>query len=343
MTHSVSLREQIEVELAALAANGVTQRTIATVSTTASGRRDFAVLPRRQALGFNAICFQAGGAASAAQCFEALDGRVESILADAERKGATDIWAIAQGIVRKSRLYPFKPNDSTIEAALLTVRRHFSDLLRGRRVLIFGNGNLAAKMALRLAEYGADVDIQGRNAGKVERLAQTLNSILPRHAGDRVFAAPAPGARIYDALLSFISANAAIGPEWANTIAPRGLVMDGGIGNLAPQFFADGRAHALQMCRLDVRAGFAYTVLPLLDENSRFFDTLRGARSLGGVQFVAGGVIAGRGAIVVDRIDKPAQVIGIADGVGGLIDRAQLTDSEHSALQRATALLADWK
>ncbi len=336
-------REQIETELAALAVSSGGLRTIATVSTTSGDSRKFVVLPRRQALGFSAICFQTSDAVSAKQCFEALDGRVEIILADAESKSAPNIWTIAWGVVSTSKLYPFKPNDSTIEAAMLTIRRHFDEVLLDRRILIFGNGNLAAKMALRLAEYGALVHMQGRNSAKVERLAQTLNSILPRQSGDRIFAAPPQGRQPYDALISFVSISAAIGPEWAGEIVPKGLVMDGGIGNLSPKFFSAGRARELQMSRLDVRSGFAYTVLPLIEETRHFFETIRGTRKVGGIQFAAGGVIADRGTIVVDRIDKPTQLIGMADGAGGLFDTLHLQPAERQKLQTAASMLADWK
>lgn len=337
------IRDQIEAELAALAASSANQRSIAMVSTTAGDTRRFVVLPRRQALGFSAICFQTSDADSARQCFEVLDGRVETILADVESKGASNIWALAKSVVRASRLYPFKPNDSTIEAAMLTVRRHFSEILLERRILIFGNGNLAAKISLRLAEYGALVYIQGRDAEKVGRLVQTLNAILPRMSGQRIFPAPAPDAALYDALISFISVSGAVGPEWASSIAPRGLVMDGGIGNLSPKFFPAGRARDLQMCRLDVRSGFAYTVLPLVNETGHFFDAMRGACVVDGIQFAAGGVIAERGAVVVDRIDKPGQLIGIADGAGGLLDSLHLSPTERSKMETATRLLAVWK
>jgi hypothetical protein len=46
---------------------------------------------------------------------------------------------------------------------------------------------------------------------------------------------------------------------------------------------------------------------------------IMGSADLSGVAIVAGGVIGARGRIVVDSIKNPGRVIGIADGMGGLL------------------------
>jgi len=48
-----------------------------------------------------------------------------------------------------------------------------------------------------------------------------------------------------------------------------------------------------------------------------------GSAVLSGVPVVAGGVIGRRGSVVIDSVKNPSRVIGIADGLGGLLLRPE--------------------
>jgi len=48
---------------------------------------------------------------------------------------------------------------------------------------------------------------------------------------------------------------------------------------------------------------------------------------------VAGGYIGKEGNIIVDQIHEPSQIIGIADGMGGVKDKDQLTDDDQEAMR----------
>jgi 4-hydroxy-2-oxovalerate aldolase len=69
--------------------------------------------------------------------------------------------------------------------------------------------------------------------------------------------------------------------------------------------------------RVDTRAAFA-AELSLVLETKKMMEIM-GSADLSGVAIVAGGVIGARGSIVVDSIKNPGRVIGIADGMGGLL------------------------
>lgn len=71
-------------------------------------------------------------------------------------------------------------------------------------------------------------------------------------------------------------------------------------------------------CRLDSRAALA-AELNLVIETKKIINAM-GSTSMSGIPLVAGGVIGQRGSVVVDSLENPTRVIGIADGSGGLLN-----------------------
>jgi 4-hydroxy-2-oxovalerate aldolase len=79
----------------------------------------------------------------------------------------------------------------------------------------------------------------------------------------------------------------------------------------------------LPVYRVDTRSAFA-AELSLVIETKKMTDVM-GSAEFCGTTLVAGGVIGARGSIVVDSIKKPDKVIGIADGMGGLLSPEEET------------------
>lgn len=69
--------------------------------------------------------------------------------------------------------------------------------------------------------------------------------------------------------------------------------------------------------RVDSRFAFAAELDLVI--GAKKMANLTGAKVLSGVPLVAGGFIGPRGSVVVDSVLKPSRVIGIADGLGGLL------------------------
>lgn len=309
--------------------------TVATVGTTSRKSVDFAVLPRRKALGFEAINFLVSNSQAAEECLRLLDDRVKYIFVDVEAKKNIDLEYIAKTNVKSSIVIPYKPNDATIEAADLFLLQYFKNSVKGKEILIYGAGNIGGKLALRLAERGANVYLFSRDYKKVKLIGEALNVILPRYSVNPITSIENIEGfnNFFDGVVSFVSAEKVINHTIIYSLKEKALVLDGGINNFSPQFYENSPQKLLNCFRLDVRLGFLYALLPLVDDVKTFFTDVQGKTLIENVKIVSGGVIGDDGDIIVDSIKSPSQVIGVANGIGGVKSPADYTIIDQQNLE----------
>lgn len=314
---------------------------VATVGSTARLLAPFLILPRRSYHDFSCINFLVSRPEDAALCLERLDGEADYVLVDVEAKQPLDLMAIAASVVRRSALAAYKPNDASVEAADLLVRHHFQDQLGGKSILILGAGNLSSKLALRLCERNANIQMHSRNFARASQIADGLNAMLPGYTSSRVEAIetlPLEENR-YDALVSFIAADQIADEGAARLVRPEGLAVDGGINNFSPGFLLLSQQRGVGCCRLDVRLGFLYALLAIQQDVSHFHSHVKGERLVGDIRLLAGGMIGRRGDVIVDRIDQPGQIIGIANGIGSILPEIQYTETDRQKLNKIEEML----
>lgn len=346
-------------------------RAITISSTAKRNSANFAVLPRRFANDTAVASFLVHEEKYLQTVVQFFDGKVEFIYVDVEQKQAIDLFKHAKSFVRKSKLVAVKPNDVTLEACDLLLRDQFQDDLVGKNIIILGTGNLASKMALRAAERQANVYLHGRTQEKTATIMAGLNSILPAYA---------PKIHLFEkgnfdekvaAIVSFLA-----GPYWAEEkllsyINKETFIIDGGINNFSKSFIRKMLQEQTKITRLDVRLAIAYQFLSEMAETTRFFehvygmseiekdlsdlqtinteidevrmnvsDTNHDLTEIESVRIVAGGWIGAEGSVIVDQITNPIQVIGIADGMGGIKAASSLTNVDKQAIEviKATIL-----
>lgn len=124
-----------------------------------------------------------------------------------------------------------------------------------------------------------------------------------------------------------LSANAAT--AWMKGIDS---VLDGWIGALPANALEQAHAAGIPVQRVDMRAVMQAEML-IAREMHDLFDHGRGAGVLDGVAVAAGGVIAPRGTVIVDSLQAPSRVFGMADGRGLLIDSGALSHDEQQSVQ----------
>jgi hypothetical protein len=293
-------------------------KSVGIISTTARKSNGLRTLPRRSAMGFTAINFLVTDIEQARACLSALDGRVDYILIDIEEKQDLSLIREARQLIRISKVITCKPNDATIESCDLLIRHHYQDTLENKSVLVIGSGNLSAKIALRLAERQADVYLHSRNYRKSVQIADSLNLIIPKFSHP-IQAVKEPKEKC-TIILSFLSAEEIIGENYLSLLNEHSLVIDGGINNFKSTFIQGALEKGITCYRLDVRIAFLYNLLLLSDEVDSFFSQVMGRTKDPNKEFdlVSGGVIGNSGDVIVDQVIKPTQVVGIADGLGGL-------------------------
>jgi hypothetical protein len=83
------------------------------------------------------------------------------------------------------------------------------------------------------------------------------------------------------------------------------------------QFWESAIAGGFSTYRIDSRVGFA-AELNLAIETKKLVGTM-GRTEIAGISMVSGGCIGYCGSVVIDSIINPTRVIGIADGLGGVL------------------------
>lgn len=260
-----------------------------------------------------------------------LDKKKESIFfIDCEYKNDQSLYEFARTKRPNYQIYDFKPNDITVEAADLLI----ADLLDGKnyssKVAIYGTGNISYKLILRLAEKQTKVYLFGRNDKKISRIVNNLNEQLGRKLvfyGDKN--------QKVDIFISFVSAKQVIDIEYTNLLTSNSKCIDGGIGNFTSKFIEYCNINNLFITRLDVRK--SNDILEGYVKSKLFnkFNNMAGRVYINTEDsLVSGGIIGKYKEIIVDNIAKPQYVIGLADGIGGVISRDNYSDKDLERIQR---------
>ena len=213
------------------------------------------------------------------------------------------------------------------------IRNHFKDDLYKKNVLVIGTGNLASKIALRMCERQANVFINGRNKSKEQIVINGLNSVKPKYAIKIKSFSNSALSTQFDAIISFISGKFRDESKLYPYINKDTFIIDGGINNFSSDFIKKMLYKNVSITRLDTRIALPYQLLSIFDYTSVFFKDIYGKDVLNGVDIVSGGLIGKEGSVIVDNINKPNQIIGIANGSGGVKKDGELSQTERNRIQ----------
>ncbi|CAG7649091.1 NAD(P)-binding domain-containing protein [Paenibacillus allorhizosphaerae] len=259
------------------------------------------------------------------------DGLVDYFFIDVEAKQThIDLLAEAKLYVKKSKMKTFKGNDITALACDLLVSEIVPDL-RGKKVSIIGAGNIGSKVALKLVERGADVYITRRD-NKGEIIASAINIMKTRFTAGTVYSEtdPALSARNADVLIGLTQGYPVIDGGMVSSLASQALIIDGGVGTVTEEAIWCAKQSGLNIFRLDIRIAFPYVMESILSAE-HFLHHIAGTSTVDGKTYVAGGIVGVKGDIVVDQIDSPKMIIGVADGKGGILQyyNSKVFEDEH--------------
>src|SRR5699024_1177944 len=239
---------------------------------------------------------------------------------DTERKQGISLYHAAS----LENKIDYKPNDLTMEAADLAILNYFNRDISNKDIGIYGTGNIAFKLALRLSERNARVHIFGRKQRKIKVCIDALKQVTFDkeliHHGDK-------DSRL-NSFVSFVSADEVITSDYNNLLKDNTLCLDGGIGNFSKEFISTALENGHDVRRLDVRQS-----QEIMDGyiNSRLnsqFSQIIGRDVINGHRVVAGGIMGQDGQVIIDKIVSPTRVIGIANGIGGVKNESDLSTEE---------------
>lgn len=346
-------------------------RTVFTISSTAkptAHRRPY-LTPLRQ----NNLCVYSGAVVftqtQAVLLCRCLDGMVDYILVDAEKKfpiilepdttvlikeerermiGLSDtvldthsgnLAKACHDRIHKSRFYEFKPNDITANAVWHLVSKKLQ-FLSGRRIAIIGCGNIGFKLALKLLESDATVNLVRRDVHAGFHLANTMNMIKPAstlaHANFTTDGLKA--AYRCDALIGCSSEPEVVTWDMVAAMHQDGFVVDVGKGNLTPEAIEKSLKRGMQVIRADITAALDGEIITIL-RNEKLLEEEMGRNTVSGLTLVSGGVFGLAGDLVVDKAAAPAVFFGVSDGAGELKQPGAITAADQRGIRRLRALM----
>ncbi len=267
-----------------------------------------------------------------------VDGMVDYVLVDAEKSVLTDIAEpasrvplvkIIEGLINKSKLCFFKPNDITADAVW-----HFSVNILGslinKKVAIAGAGNVGSKVALKFLESGCHVSIYRRNIETAKYIARAL-SMLNSLAYGTIEAGgnPVEICENADIIVGATPGVPVIDVECIKSASAHPLCIDTGKDSFCPSAIEYASSRNIEVFRTDITATLEGVISSILREEL-ISKLHRGRKLIDGVPVVSGGVLGRAGDIIVDSLLKPCHIYGVADGCGDL--KQNLDEKDEKSL-----------
>lgn len=116
------------------------------------------------------------------------------------------------------------------------------------------------------------------------------------------------------------------------------LLVDAIIGALPVNLVETLLSADILVYRPDMRIHLHSEVSSIVSSRE-FVSSIQGIASYGEMGIAAGGIVAKRGTIIVDRVKSPTTIFGIADGFGFLIDTNKISDAEWTSLEHMENIL----
>ena len=329
-----------EVCLRILEIKSFNKKTIFSISTTAKQEENSFMNPIRESDSFvltGCIIFDQK---ILPMLLEKIDGEVDVILVDSEKKipmnidnnfkggselhqtvGYVETGSVSKicfKYIKKSKVFEFKPNDLTVNATWSFLSQRFR-FLSGKKISILGAGNIGSKLALKLVECGAEVHLHRRDFYKGHHIVHGLNLIKPEgvianiHFHQNIMQA----SFLSDILIGASNGHPVIDSDIVKSVKKNCLIVDLGKNNLTKQAIKIAIKHSVEIYRTDVTPAiesYVYEVLKMQDilENSY------GKKELDFCNIISSGFFGGLGDVVVDQINNPKRIIGVAQGEGVL-------------------------
>jgi len=281
---------------------------------------------------------------------KAIDGRVDYIFVDTEKKISPELYSshdvgnverAVRHFAKKSKVLTYKGNDITVDAVdcfLAQLISRDERGLGGKKAAVIGAGNIGFKIALKLTERGANVVMVRRDMKKLKTIVRALNYIKP----ESTIAKISGTSRIKDALegadivIGLTPGTHDITQEMISLIKDGAVLIDVGKGSFDRLAAQAAEKRGLSIYRTSIAASFEGQVAMLLKTEETLKRSI-GRRVVEGIPIVSGGLLGRKNEVVVDDISRPQEIYGIADGCGDFI--RSLSDEQKADLSRLRGVI----
>ena len=222
-----------------------------------------------------------------------------------------------------NKIINYKPNDITVESVWFFLSHKFQNFTN-LKVAIIGSGNIGFKLALKLVESGAHVNLNRRDKALGIQLASTINSIKPKNtiANAEYYEDAVRACTLCDVVIGTGKTDSQIINEsMVAVMMKNGILVDCGKGNISVEAINYSYELGLKIYRSDVTSG----IISFVDKAiliKKLVNKKTGRRLLrDDIHIISGGVYGKLGDIIVDNFDKPKVIYGMADGRGQLLKK----------------------
>ena len=260
-----------------------------------------------------------------------IDGKVDYVYVDLEKKisNKKDVLVNTERSVKENikifKIKNFKSNDITVNSIETFINDFFSNDFRGiggKKILIIGAGNIGFKIALRLVEAGADVDLLRRNTSKCKSIVNSLNIIKPKYTKAKANFVNFKNLNIsnYDVVLGCSNSKFKLGNKKIKFIKNQ-LFIDVGKGVFEKKIkILLGKMNKL-IFRIDVESMLSAFIDSTIETENFFNETF--IKKTKKFNLVKKGILGNKGDLIVDNVEKPKEIIGICDDDGNLLNLNQ--------------------
>ncbi|MFC2156800.1 N-acetylneuraminate synthase family protein [Acidobacteriota bacterium] len=286
------------------------------------GNEEYFISSIREGIGYIGCNIMVSDTTDIDEVIEMLDGQVDEILVDVEKKKKECIGLdeIFHNKINMSELGFFRGNEAAAIAFEYIFISYCSRLdlkINGLKAAVFGVGHLGAKIVNILVEYGVDVsicDVDQERALSVESAVNTLSA--RNHQGKVKYISSVEAKnKKFSFIVGATNGIEAITEDIVDTLEHRGFVIDAGLRTLSEKAVAKANENGNTIFCLMALPGFN-GLLTARREASTIVDNISKRKLKEGFSLVSGGTVGAYGDLIVDSAENPSKVIGVAKGNG---------------------------
>jgi len=264
-----------------------------------------------------------------------VDGKVDYIFVDIEKKvksknnkySLVNIERTIKEKIKKSKIRVYKANDLAITSTETLVNKFFLKDKRGlggKKIIIFGVGNIGFKLALKFVESGAKTFLYRRSKNLTNKFADILNLVKPEGTLSKVNAIneEPKDLKNFDIIIAATDKSNVIKQKQIKNIKRKSLLIDVGKGNFSRQSIIYLNKKKIDIYRLDITPSY-FSYIENTTYTDKKYDKKNFSKVINTIRLVAQGIVGQKNDIIVDDVQKPKKVFGVCSGFGSLIPHTQ--------------------
>jgi hypothetical protein len=265
---------------------------------------------------------------SAKKIAKIIDGKVDLLLIDTEKKvisknieQVVNIEKIIKETIKKTKIFAYKGNDLTVQAAETFINNYFLKDVRGiggKKILILGSGNIGTKLGIKLVESGGNVFLYRRKIKILKNIINTINNIIPKGtvAKAKMIKNLNLSLNKFHIIIGATGGKSILTPNHVKSFKSDVIILDIGKGIFKKEALKLALNNNTNMYRLDVTPAYnAYLENINTTQQIHNFN-LKGSLIHRNFKLVKRGILSDENSIVVDNVSAPKKIYGISDGYG---------------------------